>query len=507
MPGYVLTRSLLILALAAGGFVAPFARASTLANISTRARVETGNDVLIGGFIIAGPSNKALLVRALGQSLPVTGALSHPVLELHDTSGAVIGWNAGWRSEQESAIANTGAAPTDDREAAILAFLPPGNYTAIIRGADGAAGVALVETYDLDPPEAESRLANISTRGQVLVDDAVMIGGFIVRGDAPKKVLIRATGPSLALESGALANPMLELHGADGALLAANDHWRSDQEAELLASTLAPADDREPALVATLAPGNYTALVHGANKSTGLALVEIYDLDQPAASSDGSALYLAQLRGQPGTNSGGSGTATLRLSADETSAVVSVQFSNLSGPITGMHIHGPAEPGQSGEILFDLDAASPQPYGTYLWVFAPTGTSSVADIVAAIKAGHTSFNIHTAAHPAGEITGSFNRSTAAQTAPVPTPAPPLAAGAPTATDASRFLTQATFGMTDELLAQVQRVGSTPFSTRNSIPPRLRLWLTSMLRRSRRLSYAETLESWWTAAVTAPDQLR
>src|SRR6476620_5094487 len=145
----------------------------------------------------------------------------------------------------------------------------------------------------------------------------------------------------------------------------------------------------------------------------GLSLV------RPAfAQTDGSSLYIAQLRVQDGVNSAGSGTATLRLSADETSAVVGFSYANLTSPITGLHIHGPADPGQSAGILFDFDSATPESDGTYLWVMAPTGLYTVADIVDAIKSGRTYLNIHTANYPAGEVIGWFNLSTGSQATPV-----------------------------------------------------------------------------------------
>ena len=148
------------------------------------------------------------------------------------------------------------------------------------------------------------------------------------------------------------------------------------QQAEINASTLAPTDDHEPAIVATLPPAITPLSRVAPRDTTGIALVEMYDLDQPPQ-ADGSTLYLTSLRPQAGVNSPGSGTASLRLSGDETSAIFSFEFSNLTGPVTGMHIHA-----ADGTILFDVDAAIPQPDGTYLWVFTPVGSFTVADIIA-----------------------------------------------------------------------------------------------------------------------------
>jgi uncharacterized protein (DUF1800 family) len=478
---------------------------SKLVNISTRMRVESGDNVLIGGFIVSGSGSKNILVRGLGPSLPVAGALADPALELHDASGAIVAQNDNWRGTQQSQISSSGLAPADDREAALIATVSPGNYTAVVRGANNTTGVALVEVYDLDDATSKSRLSNISTRGDVLTGDDVMIGGFIVRGDISKRMIARVRGPSLTLAglpiSGRLSDPMLELHDGGGALLAQNDNWRSTQAAEIQASTVAPTDDREPAVVSTLQPGNYTTIVRGATDTTGIALVEFYDLDQPPQ-SDGSTLYIAQLRGQAGTTSLGAGTATLRLSADEKSAVVVFNYSNLSSPVTGMHVHA-----SDGTILFDLDATPPQADGSYVWVLAPVGSFSVADIISMIESGGTYLNIHTSNYPKGEIKGFFDLSRGAQIAPVPTPPPPLASGTPSMTDAARFLSQATFGPSDESIAHLQQVG-------------FDAWLNEQFAAtaSGHLAWvdasgvnpptiAQTMEAWWTFANTGPDQLR
>ena len=173
----------------------------------------------------------------------------------------------------------TGLAPDDDLESAILATLDPGAYTAIVKGVNGGAGIGLVEAYDLGATDTE-RFANISTRGLVQTGDNVMIGGFII-GNQTSQVLVRAIGPSLTAFgiSNALAVPMLELHDSNGDLLASNDNWRSDQEAEIEATSLSPNDDLESAILRTLAPGAYTAILRGVTETTGVGLVEAYNLD------------------------------------------------------------------------------------------------------------------------------------------------------------------------------------------------------------------------------------
>jgi hypothetical protein len=275
---------------------------SHLRNISTRAFVETGDNVLIGGFIIQGSGTKRVIIRAIGPELTQYGVpnpLFNPTLELHDGTGALIASNDNWThtiiggiitSNQVQDIINSGYAPSDGRESAIIADLPPGNYTAILRGVDNMTGVALVEVYDLSPG-IDSILANISSRSFVLGGDNVMIGGFIVQGTQSKKVIIRAIGPELTQYGvpNALGDPTLELHDRTGALIASNDDWQhtiiggiitKDQVMDIQNSGHAPTAASESAIIATLPPGNYTAIVRGKNIAVGVALVDVYDLDQ-----------------------------------------------------------------------------------------------------------------------------------------------------------------------------------------------------------------------------------
>jgi hypothetical protein len=259
----------------------PTATPGTFGNISTRLRVETGDNVLIGGFIITGTQPKKVIVRAIGPSLSALflDALADPVLELRDSSGSLIRSNDNWRSDQEAEIIATTLAPSDDLESAIVVTLPANNsaYTAIMRGVNDGTGIGVVEAYDLNQA-VDSKLANISTRGLVQTGDNVLIGGMIVLGQNPLRVIVRAIGPSLPVP-GALSDPTLELRDGNGALLAANDNWRSDQEAEIIATTIPPTNDLESAIVRNLAPGNYTAIVRGADNAIGVAVVEAYDLN------------------------------------------------------------------------------------------------------------------------------------------------------------------------------------------------------------------------------------
>lgn len=256
---------------------------SRLVNISTRMHVGTGDDVLIGGFIIQGTQLKKIILRAIGPSLAVggvAGALQDPKMELYDSTGALIEANDNWQESLGSGeIVESGLAPSDTREAAIVTRLAPGNYTAVISGVNDTTGIGLVENYTLDT--SATHAANISTRGRVGPGEDVLIGGFIVGGRTTKQIIVRALGPSLGGSGLAvLADPTVELHGSDGQLIASNDDWASGfQQSEILASGLQPVDPREAALMVTIPAGNYTAVVQGSGGGAGIGLVEIYDLD------------------------------------------------------------------------------------------------------------------------------------------------------------------------------------------------------------------------------------
>lgn len=257
-------------------------------NLSTRASVGTGENVLIGGFIASGPSLKRLLLRAIGPSLQssgVQGVLADPTLELRDAAGNLVDSNDDWKATNQAAIEMTGIAPAHDRESAILINIAPARaYTAIVRGAGDATGIALVEVYDLTPANG-SVLANLSTRASVASGERVMIGGFILGPDSPvnSNVLLRAIGPSLPIPQ-ALANPSLAVYTGNGDKIASNDDWKTDdrsgdsQEATIRATGLRPQNDLESAILTALPHGNYTAIVSSANGSTGVALVEVYNL-------------------------------------------------------------------------------------------------------------------------------------------------------------------------------------------------------------------------------------
>ena len=264
---------------------APFSP-SRLVNLSTRMRVGTGDDVLIGGFIIQGDKQKKVLLRALGPSLGasgVAGALQDPQMTLLDSTGAVIETNNNWQDGADAAdVIASGIPPSDPREAAIVARLVPGDYTVVVSGVNNTSGIGLVENYTLDT-YLGSRAANISTRGRVGAGDDALIGGFIVRGNTSKTILVRALGPSLGgnTHSPVLADPLVELRDQDGQLVASNDNWQSGPQADDIRATgIPPSNPLESALITTLGAGNYTAVVRGSNGGSGVGLIEIYDLDQ-----------------------------------------------------------------------------------------------------------------------------------------------------------------------------------------------------------------------------------
>ena len=250
-----------------------------LANISTRMQVLTGNDVLIGGFIIGGTQPKTVVVRARGPSLipfGITNALLNPTMQLF-SGQTVLATSDDWgTAANAAAISSSGFAPSSPQESAILTTLGPGAYTAVVSGVGGTTGVGIIEVFEVDKPEVP--LANISTRGQVLTGNDVMIGGFVIQGDSPQTVTVRARGPSLIPFgiTNALADPVLELL-AGQVILATNDDWQSSADAAAIqASGFAPSDAKEAVIRITLPPGAYTAIVRGKNGGTGVGIIEAF---------------------------------------------------------------------------------------------------------------------------------------------------------------------------------------------------------------------------------------
>jgi hypothetical protein len=256
-------------------------------------RVQTGENVGIGGFIITGSAPKHVLVRAIGPSLSQFGVpnpLPDPVLELHGPAGFTTVIDNNWADDpgQAALIVASGLAPTNNLESAIDATLNPGNYTAVVSGNTGSStlvGIALIEVYDLSQAVL-SKLGNISTRAFVSTGDNVVIAGFVLGNNSGlTRIAIRGIGPSLIPfgVANALTNPSLELRDNNAALLFSNNDWQDDQAqaAQLTAAGLAPTNPSESGIVFTLGPGQYTAILAGVNNASGVGVVEVYDLGPP----------------------------------------------------------------------------------------------------------------------------------------------------------------------------------------------------------------------------------
>lgn len=262
-----------------------FEGSTAFQNLSARAHVFTGERILIDGFIIEGSESKKVLIRGLGPSLAGFGILNFladPTLSLFDHTGTLIAANDNWKSTQQAQIQATGLAPSNDFEAAILATLSPGAYTAFLQGKSATTGIGLAEIYDVDP-SVNAQVTNLSARGFVGSGNDVLIGGIIIGGGptgSVQRVLIRALGPSLSSAGVAspLANPILSLRDINGTVIANNDNWQDSQPADIAATGKAPSNMKESAILALLAPGNYTAVVTGKNGATGVGLIEFYSL-------------------------------------------------------------------------------------------------------------------------------------------------------------------------------------------------------------------------------------
>lgn len=262
------------------------APADVLGTLSTRAHVGTNGNVLISAFVIAGSDSKQVLVRGLGPSLAVSAPLADPVIELYDATGALVRTNNNWKDSQQAEIAATGYAPSNDAESAMLERLGPGHYTTVLRSVDAGAGVGKIEIIDVDAASS-SRLDNSSTRAAVAAGENALVAGFVINGPQARKVMTRGIGPSLAGQvDGALSNPTLQLRDSSGNLLVFNDNWEDTQRDAIIDSSMPPSRARESAIIASLAPGSYTAELIGACGGSGVAVVDVYDLG--AASSPGT---------------------------------------------------------------------------------------------------------------------------------------------------------------------------------------------------------------------------
>jgi hypothetical protein len=264
-----------------------------LGNISTRMQVLTGNDVMIGGFVIGGASSKTVAIVATGPSLAqfgISNPLANPTLRLVRSSDqSVIATNDDWQGgcpqgsacAMPSQLSAAGFAPSDPLEAAMLVTLAPGAYTAIVEGVGGGTGVSVIGVYEVDVPTIP--LINISTRGRVQAGNDVMIGGFVIQGSGPQTLAIVATGPSLAAFGidNPLANPRITLvRSSDQAVIDSNDDWQLHSNAsQLQAAGFSPSDALEAGIHTTLPPGAYTVIVEGAGGGTGVAVIGVYKVN------------------------------------------------------------------------------------------------------------------------------------------------------------------------------------------------------------------------------------
>jgi hypothetical protein len=252
-----------------------------LINISGRAQVLGGDQVVICGFVLPGTEAKRVIIRGLGPSLMhagLSGVMDDPALDLYNAAGVVIATNENWRDSQEGTIVATGLSPSDDREAAIVKNLNPGVYTVALRSQNAHSGLGLVELFDL-APDVNADLANLSVRASVGTGDRALIAGLVV-SHSSSNVLLRALGPSLAQFGipNPLVDPTLALYNRNGALIAMNDNWKDTQRMAISSTGLPPTQDAESAILRMLPPSSYTAIVRGKSNSTGIALLEAYNL-------------------------------------------------------------------------------------------------------------------------------------------------------------------------------------------------------------------------------------
>jgi uncharacterized protein (DUF1800 family) len=501
-----------------------------VAGLSTRGLAGAGSSVMIAGFVIQQGSPKTVLIRALGPGLAAQGVtqgtLADPILTLYDSRGTALLTNDNWSATDESMMRSVGLTPParGSLDASIVVTLPSGSYTAQVSAAGGASGIVLLEVYDVSGP---ARLMAISTRAPVGSGNNVLIAGMIVSpGTLVRRLVLRAGGPMLApLLPGTtvLSNPALSVIDSLGRVVATNDNWDANGanasgqiSAAFSQAGMAPltSGSRDAALVLDLSPGAYTIIASNVDNATGVGLVEAYDItpDGGLPNNGGAAvgtplpvLYVTNLR----TSAAGAtayGTATLQLAADEQSGVLGLTFYNLTGPATSAHLV------IDGNFIRGLPTT--QTSGL-TWTIAASGAYSAADIVAALKAGRVYVSIDTAANPAGELVGYFARTSGAAIFTLPDAPPVYSLSNPTAQEAARFLTQATFGPSSSEITNLRQRGYAGWITDQLAQPATLHRATTVAdfeayTRSATTTTAQPSNrqaAWWQIAVTAPDQLR
>lgn len=523
---------LLVAALAGFTLAQPSAPAqdTRLSNVSVRT-LAGGANTLITGFTIGPGPDKVVLVRAVGPTLGVFGVadtLADPKLELFNSASVKIAENDNFNAADAATFAAVGAfalAP-GSRDAALVATLAPGGYSAQVSGLGAASGVALVEVYEVG--NGASRLINLSTRAQVGTGGNILIPGItIAPGAGTRRLLVRAVGPTLGIFGvpSVLADPKLELFNAASIKIAENDNWSTPaNSAAADATTLAAAfaangafalnaGSRDAALLVNLAAGSYTLQVSGVGNTTGTALVEVYDLTptNQTGARPNSTLYVAQLRADGGAaGSLAWGYATILINPDG-SALVGVTFANLSSAQTSTHL----QIGASRDFVFNLPAGQ---VTNRLWTFAPSGAYTTNDLINALNSGNLSIGLDTANFPGGELRGTFLAATGSQNFTAPAAPPAVALANITATDAARFLTQATFGPKKSEIdaltggsinAWIDAQLALPYSSHRAaaLADRAAFGGDTYGPNWNDMTQGNRLSAWYKHALTAPDQLR
>ncbi len=635
--------------------LSPAARAQEprLSNISTRAQTGTGASVLTAGFVIGPGANKQVLIRAVGPTLGASpfnlpGVLADPVLTVFNAAGTAVASNDNWgtpvgtgaatAAQLSAAYSSVGAFAfgnnTTSRDSAVLVTLAPGNYTAQIASATTATGIALVEVYEIGGANAGAKLVNTSTRLSVSATSAPIIGFVVAPGTGSRKLLVRTAGPALAAFglSGTLADPTIKITSSTGTVLATNDNWNTPSDtraADTLGLTNAfaiagsfafPAGSKDAAVLIDLTPGNYGIQVGSGDATSGLAIIEVYDLTpanpptvtlaatdatadesgnnrgeftltrtgdtalplvvnygvggsavngfdyppllgsttipagaasvkiplspNPDVQSEGTdsvvltiatgpgyligaqasatvtiadspaTLYVASVRPTGSSTSGttASGTASILLSSSGTLAAINVSFSNLSSTLTSAHL----VIGSNEDYVFDLGNAG-QVNGAQ-WTFSPTGPYTSAALLDALKSGNIAVRLDTAKFPSGEVKGAFIQGSGSRTFTAPAAPPAVTLANVTATDAARFLTQATFGPTKaEIDALTGGSIDTWLNTQIALPFTSHRTATQIDRNTFGGSNSFTnwnathmpnrQSAWFKNVLTAPDQLR
>jgi uncharacterized protein (DUF1800 family) len=521
-----------------------------LINISSRALSGNGANQLIAGYVVGGSGtsgSEAVLIRASGPALAgfgVSGALPDPELTLNAPTG-VLAINSGWGGNPEiaSVASSVGAFAWNlsSIDSALVETLSGGPYTAQVTGASGDTGVALAEVYDATPSGSYTfsspRLINISTRGQVGTGADIIISGFVIGGSTSKSVLIRASGPALSTFGipGYLPDPELSLYRSNGdgtnTLLQTNTGWGGNPQISAAAGSAGAFSwgsyaTPDSAILVTLSPGAYTAEVFGAVGDTGVALVEIYDVDDngpvaPIVPSGQTTIYFASLH--PTTSavsSTASGYATILLDSNTNTATISISFSNLSTTETGAHLTV-GDSGSGGNIVLDFPIGQ---VGPEVWAFPAAGPYSSLDLINALTNGQLSVEIDSSTFPGGELQGGFSQTSGTQVFVPPSAPPALAATAltaPTQTDAARLLTQATFGVTSADVNAVMSSGINAWIANQMALPATSLdagliadaaAFPDPQNPAPNTPYAYTTifnldAAWWKIVSTAPDQLR